>query len=190
MKVTAVNAADGARIWTEDKENSSAAIYPAGPRFVVINGNRVNTSGGYYEVIDARTGAERPDISQYAKPMTTTTFGLNCYYDDVEVTVCDGTRPNAKTFEKEKFTFGFDAKTGKKLWELPELSANRTAITATSAYHGAVYGTTEDGAVVLDAKTGQDREVAAGVAPYAVSGSFGVAFVEGKPGLYAVPAVA
>jgi hypothetical protein len=43
----------------------------------------------------------------------------------------------------------------------------------TAAWHGAVYGTAGDKPLVLDAKTGVDREPSPGLAPAAVSGYAG-----------------
>ncbi|MGW7361563.1 hypothetical protein ACWGI0_34355 [Streptomyces sp. NPDC054802] len=50
----------------------------------------------------------------------------------------------------------------------------------TAAWHGRVYGRTEAGPVVLDARTGEDVEVDPGVAPVAVNEYGAVAMKEGR----------
>jgi outer membrane protein assembly factor BamB len=72
---------------------------------------------------------------------------LACRYDQAAVTVCTmGT----------SLVFALDATSGKQLWQLP--TTGWIAPTVTAAWHGAVYGTAGDKPLVLDAKTGVDRE--------------------------------
>jgi hypothetical protein len=57
----------------------------------------------------------------------------------------------------------------------------------TAVWHGAVYGTTENGPVVLDATTGEDRSTEAGAAPSWVSEYAGIALDDkGAPVAYPV----
>lgn len=51
-----------------------------------------------------------------------------------------------------------DSTTGRLLWQLPDKASGRIAPSVTAIWHGAVYGSTENGAVVLDARTGADRD--------------------------------
>jgi outer membrane protein assembly factor BamB len=66
---------------------------------------------------------------------------------------------------------GYDAKTAQKLWSLPDQATNRVAPSSISvAWHGALYGTTQDGQpIVLDAKTGKDLSTDVGAKPTWVS---------------------
>ncbi|MBD0742403.1 hypothetical protein [Streptomyces sp. CBMA152] len=67
-----------------------------------------------------------------------------------------------------------DPHTGKALWALPD-SSGRVAPNVTGARHGMVYGRTEqNGLVVLDARTGQDKETSPGAAPYWTDGRYAV----------------
>lgn len=65
-----------------------------------------------------------------------------------------------------------DAGTLDTLWRLP--SHGRLSPAVTAFWHGAVYGKTSNGPVVLDARSGKDREVNPGAAPRAVSGYGGL----------------
>lgn len=88
-----------------------------------------------------------------------------CVWDEAAVTVCDtGGRLVA-----------VDATTAAPLWSLPDPAANRVAPALGTAWHGAVYGTTVNGPVVLDARTGADRDTAPGAAPVLVNAYLGVA---------------
>lgn len=69
----------------------------------------------------------------------------------------------------------FDATNAKMFWQLPDEAANRVAPTVTAVWHGAVYGGTANGPVVLDATTGADRSTAPGAAPSWVSEFGGIA---------------
>jgi hypothetical protein len=88
-----------------------------------------------------------------------------CVWDEAAVTVC-GTAGRL---------FAVDATTAAPLWSLPDPAANRVAPALGTAWHGAVYGTTVNGPVVLDARTGADRDTAPGAAPVLVNAYLGIA---------------
>jgi outer membrane protein assembly factor BamB len=71
--------------------------------------------------------------------------------------------------------FAVDATSGAFLWQLPDSAANRVAPTVTAVWHGAVYGYTDNGPLVLDARTGADRDDSPGAAPNVVDGFVGIA---------------
>ena len=68
-------------------------------------------------------------------------------------------------------TFALDAVSAQLLWSLP--AAGRVPPQVSTAWHGAVYGTTVNGPVVVDARTGRDRNPAPGAAPVVVDGYLG-----------------
>jgi hypothetical protein len=78
------------------------------------------------------------------------------------VTVCSG--PN--------HTFALTADSAAPLWSLP--AAGRVPPQVSTAWHGAVYGTTVNGPVVVDARTGRDRNPAPGATPAVVDAYLGV----------------
>ncbi|GIG67715.1 hypothetical protein [Phytomonospora endophytica] len=79
----------------------------------------------------------------------------------------------------------YDATSGEGLWQLSDEAGTRIAPDVTGAWHGAVYAWTANGALVLAARAGADREVASGVAPYLVNEHIGIADAPGGNGLAA-----
>jgi outer membrane protein assembly factor BamB len=174
-KATAIRVADGGEQWS-DAETSldRLSVQSAGPgRLLILGTDGRDYRKGYYRMADIRTGAgNRQEAS--------TTLDYACRFDEVSVTVCSG-----------PLLFAMDAKTGDELWRLPDEKANRIAPSITAVWHGAIYGTTENGPLVLDARTGADREISAGVAPYLVNEYVGIALVGGTwDEVIAVPPVA
>ena len=169
QKVIGVGVADGTRRWsTANLRNPELAA--AGPAYAVLlaeqdGGKRLYARiSGDGKLADRATGAYSP--------------GLACRYDQAAVTVCA---------TGASLVFALDATSGKPLWQLP--ATGRTAPTVTAAWHGAVYGTVGDKPLVLDAKTGVDREPSPGLAPVAVSGYAGVTNATQSTSLSAHPAI-
>ncbi|GAB2557756.1 hypothetical protein [Kribbella endophytica] len=75
--------------------------------------------------------------------------GAGCFSDHVASVVC-----NASIGDQEGIV-GFDDATGNIAWKYDE-SANRLVPTVTAIYNGLVYGSADEQAILLDAKTGQD----------------------------------
>jgi hypothetical protein len=75
-----------------------------------------------------------------------------CLSDHVSAVVCD------RTFGTRNGLVGFDDTTGKVAWKY-DTSANRLVPELTAIYNGLVYGTADEQAILLDAKTGQDVPV-------------------------------
>ncbi len=138
-------------------------ITRAGPGLVVVSGRGSATAlsapAASLRFLDARgTTVRTVDAGRsYAAP--------RCVWDEAAVTVCGA----------EARLFAVDATTAAPLWSLPDPAANRVAPALGTAWHGAVYGTTVNGPVVLDARTGADRDTAPGAAPVLVNAYLGVA---------------
>ncbi|ADB35812.1 hypothetical protein Kfla_6821 [Kribbella flavida DSM 17836] len=79
----------------------------------------------------------------------------SCFSDHVSSVVCH----RATAMREAQVVAGFDDTTGKKTWGYDSTSANRVVPLVTAVYNGLVYGSADDTAVVLDAKTGQDVSV-------------------------------
>jgi hypothetical protein len=75
------------------------------------------------------------------------------------------------------------------LWQLPDEQANRIAPSVTTAYDGEVYGITESGPVVLNARTGLDVNDSPGIGPVTVDPDLGIADSGQDNGLDAYPAI-
>ncbi|GAA0239993.1 PQQ-binding-like beta-propeller repeat protein [Cryptosporangium japonicum] len=146
--VSALNLADGKQKWTVPQ---LTAVSPLGPGLLIASGT------GQVAFLDAATGKAR-DRS------TADYTGVRCRFDGKDVTVCARTG----------WAAGLDATSGKTLWELPDQANTRVAPLVTAVWHGAVYGSTDNGPVVLDARSGQDREVSPGLAPMVVNEYVGI----------------
>ncbi|MEU1806716.1 hypothetical protein [Streptomyces sp. NPDC019937] len=72
----------------------------------------------------------------------------------------------------------YDGKSGKQLWKLSHDDADRVPPHATLVRNGLLYGVTKNGPVVMDARTGQDKEAAPGIAPYVSDGYVGLGIAE------------
>ncbi|PVZ04270.1 hypothetical protein [Actinomycetospora cinnamomea] len=137
-------------------------ITPAGPGLAVVSGRTAATTltapSASLRFVDARGATVRTvDVGRSYTPP-------RCVWDEAATTVCGG----------DARVFAVDATTAAPLWELPDPAANRVAPQLTTAWHGAVYGTTVNGPVVLDARTGADRDTRPGAAPVLVNAHLGV----------------
>ncbi|MEN8649727.1 PQQ-binding-like beta-propeller repeat protein [Streptomyces sp. 21So2-11] len=161
QKVLALDLADGATRWTADRASYETHATAAGPHLIYASGRDYKDGERFAHLLDARTGKKRTTFKgAYA--------GASCAYDAKSVVVCSSAL-------LEKSATGFDAETGKLLWRLPDEDANRVAPEVTALWHGLLYGTTDAGPVLLDARTGQDVEGSPAIAPLVVNGYTGIA---------------
>ncbi|MFG2212577.1 PQQ-binding-like beta-propeller repeat protein [Streptomyces sp. NPDC048638] len=147
---------NGKRSWSK-LDAYELTVHPAGPHLVAVRGLDYDTGKSIGMLL-------KPDGSK-AGDLTGELSGLTCHYDERSVTVCQTEGPR---------TLALDAQSGKNLWSLPDQGGNRVAPAVTAAWHGIVYGTTNNGAVALNAKTGADRDTAPGTAPVAVNEYTGI----------------
>lgn len=148
---------DGTKRWADAKVQSHMRVWPGGPTFVVAVGS---DRAAPMRILEGATGKVRhiTGAGQFNIDPT-------CVYDQAAVTVCSDI----------DWITAFDAGTGDWLWQLPDKQTKRTTVKMTTAWHGAVYGTTGNGPIVLDARTGADRELNPVIAPYVVNGYAGIA---------------
>ncbi len=173
-KVSGLSLPDGGVRWTNTESAHNVSIFPGGPSLVVAYGQTLG-SQNFLSLLDAATGTVKDSGSGSYN-------GITCQYDGASVTVC-----HQSSFSRP-WAAAFDTTTGDWLWTLPDNDANRVAPTITSAWHGAVYGTTQSGPVILDARTGADRATAPGAAPFIVNGNVGLALDPNESDLWAFPA--
>lgn len=164
-------------VWVGESE---ARIWDAGPGLVAVTGRNPSL-----DLLDATTGRALPGLVPAG--------GLgSCRYDQRSVTVCGGFNPTTSS-AGPGVVFAIDPKQRRPLWTLPNPAADRTAVTVYAVWHGAVYVESAHGLIVLDAVTGQDRQLDPRLQgpPYVVDQYFAVVR-EGMgslvPGLYAEPA--
>lgn len=162
---------DGTRRWKESNSEHDVSATSAGSRLLLTSGLREEKDS--FAVRDMRTGKIKPEATKEPVPKK------SCYDDHKGVVVCVATGARG---DRDNKVAALDSRTGKKLWSLPDESAGRVAPDVTAAWHGAVYGTTDKGTdpnkgtVVLDARTGKDKERNPGAAPYVVNSYYGVVY--------------
>lgn len=152
--LAAKSAVNGATVWSRTKPVVSTKdnVRHLAPGLVTVVGSPTL-------IVTVARGATVVDTGDYYDP---------CVHDQRAVAVC-----------AERMAFGepvaaWDTGTGKRLWSLPDRAANRVAPRVTAAWHGAVYGETENGPVILDARTGQDKARDVAVAPHRVVTGYGL----------------
>ncbi|NEB12694.1 PQQ-binding-like beta-propeller repeat protein [Streptomyces coelicoflavus] len=160
-RVVGLDPATGRQRWSEPRL-AAERLYAAGPETVVASGYVTDDSDDGALLLDAASGDR---VRQF--PEDAATDG-ECAYDGVSTTVCT-------YFDQVS---AYDAATGEQLWALPDEAGTRTAPEVTLVREGLVYGTTENGPVVVAAATGEDVETRPGIAPYVSDGYVGIALAE------------
>ncbi|MFG2510751.1 PQQ-binding-like beta-propeller repeat protein [Streptomyces sp. NPDC048584] len=132
---------DGKRAWTFGGREENLNVTTIGPRrLLVTQGVDVAYDEGG-RVVDLADGRQVAAPEYFAVPD-------RCLYDGESTAVC------FKQEYGQRASFALDATSGKVLWELP--TADRFAPRISTAWHGIVYTETEDGPLMLDARTGKD----------------------------------
>ncbi|HEY2225831.1 hypothetical protein [Actinomycetospora sp.] len=154
--VVGLDVATGARRFVADEGATALTVSRAGPSSAAVGGRRAGTARAFLATVGA-DGSPRPEVD-----LGTATSAPRCVWDEASVTVCSGANR----------AFALDAVSAQVLWSLP--AAGRIPPQLTTAWHGAVYGTTVNGPVVVDGRTGRDRNPAPGAAPVVVDGYLGI----------------
>ncbi|MFJ1811106.1 MULTISPECIES: PQQ-binding-like beta-propeller repeat protein [unclassified Streptomyces] len=157
-QVYGLSVANGERTWTEGESASNLHVTAARPGVILV------TRGSDY----GRVHATLVSLAT-GRPVARTELGATpdrCLYDEQATLVC----------VKDEYGYtvvaGLDAISGKKLWELP--MDDRVAPAVSAVRHGIVYGKVGDEALMLDARTGEDRPGALPDAPDLVNAYVGV----------------
>jgi hypothetical protein len=178
VRLAGLDLRTGRRLWLGLGDLSDAQVVAGGGEEVLLNSGHFSTGGYVVAMVDAQNGSART-LTTGESPFETTPW--TCVSDGVATDVCSADA-------EQTVAVAFDATTGRVLWQLPDKATDRVAPTVTDAWHGVVYGTTASGPVVLDARTGQDRNDSPGVAPIVVDGYAAVAG-GAQNGLEAYPAI-
>ncbi|MFI6689076.1 hypothetical protein [Streptomyces sp. NPDC050485] len=163
----------GQRRWTATSSDRAVHASAAGPGLLAGN---VRES---LMLVDVRTGAER---ARYAGGGRLHLHPWRCMGDEQSLVLC-----HDQYAGQVNAVVVFDAATTSKVWSLPDTSG-RIVPQVTAFWHGAVYGRTSNGPVVLDGHTGKDRETKPGAAPFEVDQYGGL--VDDSRAPLAVPASA
>ncbi|WP_432494682.1 PQQ-binding-like beta-propeller repeat protein [Kineococcus gypseus] len=163
--LSALNAADGTLRWQAPTGTSLVSASAVSPTLAGVNVNDYASGENVFQVLNAGTGTVTDTI-----PTGRTGITLACHDDGAGTGVCSTNAGAAASA-----VIAYDGTAGTRLWNLPQDGSRRVAPALRTAWHGAVYGTTTNGPVVLDAKTGADREVSPGAAPVLVNDRVGIA---------------
>jgi outer membrane protein assembly factor BamB len=170
VQVLGLDVRTGRQTWASSRPtNSLRDVHPAGPTLVIVAG-ALEGSKDYLDVVEIASGrvvTSRPQKNGERSLLITG----RCVYDEQAVVVCDGT----------DWLMAFDPKTGAELWSIVE-GGQRLVPNLTGAWHGAVYGWVDGPKpIVLDAKTGADRETNPGTSPAVVNESMAIGPWPGTP---------
>ncbi|MGW4958818.1 outer membrane protein assembly factor BamB family protein [Nonomuraea sp. NPDC004186] len=161
VQVRGIDARTGRQRWASPRDAYSVEVFPAGPSKAVVRGRTDPGGKKYVEVVEITTGqAVTVTEEKSGKPAP---HPLNCLYDEQAIAVCSG----------GDWVGALDAQTGSWLWSITK-GGGRLVPLVTGAWHGVVYGRTANGPVVLDGRTGTDRETQPGVAPSVVNSSMAI----------------
>ncbi|MGC0314808.1 hypothetical protein [Kitasatospora acidiphila] len=137
---------------------------------IMVSARDYESGASSAQLLDAATGHSALDLGGGLA-------GSRCWYDDRSVIVC----------ATDSATVAVNATDGHPLWSLPDDTHHRVAPKVSAAWHGQVYGTTENGPVILDARTGADRPGSPTIAPLLVDGYVGLALGDKQFELLAYP---
>jgi hypothetical protein len=161
VQVRGLDARSGQQRWASPRDAYLVDVFPAGPSKAVVQGRTDPGGKPYVEVVEIATG--RAVTVTEDKPGTPDPHLSRCRYDEQAIAVCSG----------GDWVGALDAQTGSWLWSITKGGA-RLVPRVTGAWHGVVYGRTDNGPVVLDGRTGTDRETQPGVAPSVVNSSMAI----------------
>ena len=168
--LTAFAVADGGERWKLDEKEPGDydevaygySVMAAGPARIYVTRDDPFEHEDLVRAFDPATGevleTDKEEIRR------------GCVYDGQAVVICGITAMD----DFEYSLTAFDAETWEPLWSLPDDDTDRVAPGVTTAWHGAVYGRTDNGSVVLDGRTGADLETRPGLAPRVVNEYVGV----------------
>jgi outer membrane protein assembly factor BamB len=158
-----LDAKSGATRWSGGRTLAGApAIGGAEPGLALVTGTLYGSGRHYLSLLHVASGTHR-DIRKPSSQVPIYT----CRYDLARTSVCAG--PTGQR------VLAVDAGSGTVLWRFggPAHHA-RPAPSITAALHGAVYASTGNGPVVLDARSGTDRNEHPGIAPVLVNKYVGI----------------
>ncbi|GGO70367.1 PQQ-binding-like beta-propeller repeat protein [Nonomuraea cavernae] len=161
VRVRGIDARTGRQRWASPRDAYLVQVFAAGPSKAVVRGHTDPAGKLYVEVVEIATG--RAVTVTEEKPGKAPPRVLNCLYDEQATAVCSGS----------DWVGALDAQTGSWLWSITK-GGGRLVPFVTGAWHGVVYGRTDNGPVVLDGRTGADRETQPGVAPSVVNSSMAI----------------
>lgn len=169
LRVSGLDIQTGKTEWKRSEAVSAANVQQAGQDTVLVEAADASSGNVIISLLGASDGRGSV-LADQSSPLTGQSLPWTCQFDGEKTVVCgsaDGTQGQG--------AFAVDGTTGKVLWRLPDAHADRTAPDITGAYDGMVYGTTANGPVVLNARTGSDVNDSPGAAPIVADPDIGIA---------------
>ncbi|MFI9721153.1 PQQ-binding-like beta-propeller repeat protein [Streptomyces sp. NPDC052396] len=165
--------ATGESRWSTKDASYESSIQAAAPHLLAFSGRDYGSGHGFTRFLDPRTGEVKGELPNG-------TYGLDCLYDGKSATLCGDPSADGQLI-------ALDASSAQPLWQLPDKNANRVAPRVSAVWNGVVYGTTGNGPVALDSRTGADAKTSPGIAPVLVNGYTGIALDKDTSTLKAYP---
>jgi outer membrane protein assembly factor BamB len=168
-QVLGLDVRTGRQKWASARPTDSLRdVHPAGPTLAIVTG-ALEGSRHYLDIVEIASGKVVRNLTR--KDGEQSLFVSRCVYDEQAVVVCDG----------NEWLLAFDARSGTELWAIGK-GGQRLVPHLTGAWHGAVYGWVDGPKpVVLDARTGADRETNPGTSPSVVNVSMAIGPWPGTP---------
>ncbi|TDD98104.1 PQQ-binding-like beta-propeller repeat protein [Actinomadura rubrisoli] len=150
--LVALRSRDGTSLWSGPEIRTALAgqipeLVMAGSGRVVVHTSK-DDRDALFDTADGKKVATLTPLGRLGSK------NFVCKFDQRDTIVC--TEPAGISGDAPEQTLAFDARSGRRLWSLPDKAAGRMAFDVTCAFHGAVYGHAENGDVVVDARSGAD----------------------------------
>jgi outer membrane protein assembly factor BamB len=155
---TGRSAVDGRELWKVERLHDDVQMLGAG--LVALRGSYRKANGDFQietSIVDITTGEARVTLGA----------GYFCRHDTVSLVVCW----NDRFYNLDDHLVAIDMQTAKTLWELP--TNDRIVPGITYVHKGLIYARTDNGAFLMDARTGADREGELSVEPIRVVPGYG-----------------
>lgn len=169
LYVAAFSIRTGHADWQLAESAATANIQPGGPNTALVEAQDSGTGDDVISLVHVSTGKSQT-ITRQQQAFGSEPLPWKCQFDGQATVVCGDATDAASPL-----AFALDGNTGQLLWQLPDKSANRIAPAVTAAYDGEVYGSTQSGPIVLNARTGLDVNDSPGIGPVAVDSDIGIA---------------
>jgi outer membrane protein assembly factor BamB len=182
LHIAAVSLQTGQASWQQSETVTAANIQQGGEDTAVAEAEDYNSGDDVISLFHVSTGYSQI-VTRQQQELISDPLPWTCQFDGQATVVCSDS-----TDADSAYAFALDGSTGQLLWQLPDRQANRIAPAVTTAYDGEVYGITDSGPVVLNARTGQDVNDSPGIGPVAVDPELGIAENSQDNGLDAYPA--
>ncbi|MFF3686606.1 hypothetical protein [Streptomyces sp. NPDC002187] len=164
--VEGLRIADGKRAWTYMDRLNRTDLSPVGAGLFTAEVNAPFVRDlDIAALLDVSTG--KPPTGVDAKALGDLS-DLSCEHDDRATIVCEAEK------DWDRRVFALDARSFKELWAIDEGDKTRLTPKVGTVWHGAVYASTDNGPVILDARTGKDKATDPGLTPFQVNGYAGL----------------